>query len=349
MKPMTVALLCAACCFGAAGTSFLLFQTLHLSQDSNRVSPAPVGDAGSDATGPAYDDRALLNEIDDLRRDIENLRYRSEKLEEARSDAVADSRDDQTDEEAPAAKVRMEDLTERLDAVERATKGSGAMRESAALDLIEGNRRERRDAAEMLGMLARGGDEAAKQALLDALGSDDADVREEALEGIGRSQLPEFIPALKDAMHDEDDGVRQEVAEALRDMPIEEAGPVLTDMLTDENPRVLIEAVDAIGDAGYENARLDIYPLTSHENERVALEAAIALRRTGDSSVAEDWVRKLGERVGGEDAREGRRALWQLRRMNLESTRPYFEQALESDNWRVRRMAQRTLDDLDDE
>ncbi len=214
MKPLTVAMLCAACCFGAAGASFLLFQTLH--DDRQRApSPVPIA-ADNDEYTPAGDTGvdALRLEIDDLRREIENLKYRSEKLENREPGPAVDADMDGDAADEPVAASRLEELQDRLEAVERESASSGAMRQSAQIDLTDGNRRERRDAAELLGMLAKGGDEGAKQALLDALNSDNPQVREEALEGISKSGLPEFIPALKDAMNDENDGVRQEVATA---------------------------------------------------------------------------------------------------------------------------------------
>lgn len=347
MKPLSIAMLCAACCFGAAATSYLLFEFLH---EPARTAPTPAVNediAEMPAPAPAQDPRvdALESEVRFLRDQVEVLKSRpAARFEEPGAAGQASGGEDETSPETEL----MAKLEQRLSEFESMGSSGRAMREGALIDLNNGNGRERREAAEMLGMLAKGGDESAKQALLDALKNDDPDIREDALEGISKSGLPEFLPALEAAMNDEHSGVRQEVAEALRDMPIDQAGPLLAGMLKDDNERVLLEAVDALGDAGYEPAREDIRPLTRHSNERVAVEAAIALRRTGDATVAEGWVPTLGARVNSDNGRESRNAVRQLRRMRVEAARPFLEQALESDNWRVRRDARRGLNELDE-
>lgn len=238
-------------------------------------------------------------------------------------------------------------LGERLKELEQGEAAARTLRRQAVVDLEAGGRR-RREAAELLGALARAGDKQAMEALLEAARHENPEVREEAIEGLGESGRAELLPALEQARNDKNPEVREEVAEALRSMPGEQAGPLLRGMLYDENPGVVREAVQSITRLGYADATGELRDLARHRNERVALEAAIALSRFGDRAAAEAWMPKLATRMKSESSRDRARALRAMREMGLESARTHYEQALKDESRRVRREAQRALRELGD-
>jgi HEAT repeat protein len=341
MKPPAVGLLCLACCLLSAGTAYLLFTTLHQTPKPTVARPA--------------DDRAtteriaqLEKQIDDLRSQIAELRKLPVPVVHAPPEVRPEPKPT-LDEIAPSAAEGPAKLDKPAEPeIEKTDAAANAVRDKAVQDLASTNGRDRRAAGELLGTLAKAGDETAKQALLDALKSENPDVREAALEGIGNSELAEFMPALKEMLADTDADVREQLAQTLSDMPAAEAGPVLISMLTDTEPDVLREVADALGDFKYAAAAADLLPLTRHANEEVAIEASIAMRKLGDPSAAEAWVPTLGSRLNSTDVEARRNAAEALRRIGLETTRPYLEQAVQDTDERVRREAQRGLDDLND-
>jgi HEAT repeat protein len=244
--------------------------------------------------------------------------------------------------------AKLEELSERLAELETGEAAARAMRDKAIFNLNNGGDREQEDAALLLGKLAAGGDEAAKKALREGMKSADPVVREWAIEALNGTGLVEFLPDLKALMNDPEPDVREEVTQTLASMPAGQAGPLLMAMLGDKEPDVLIGAIEVLGELEYKAAAVDLLPLTRHGDEQVALEAAIAMRHCGDSSAAENLVPTLGAKLGSTDSDERRRAVRTLRRISLESARPYLEQALNDADQRVRREAERALAELNE-
>ncbi|MCA8946841.1 MAG: HEAT repeat domain-containing protein [Planctomycetes bacterium] len=344
MKPSTVGLLCIACSFAAAGLTFVLFESSRPAPSAPQVSHAE--DSKDSERVALLEERvdALNSKLDDalkLQRDTVIVREAS--TGDAARGPVEDTTPAPKSETDPA---KLKELAERLEEIESGESAARAMRDKAIIQLNSGDGREQAEAARLLGQLAMGGDEAAKKALREAMKSEDPDVREWAVEGLNDTGLVEFIDDLKLLMNDPEPDVREEVTQTLESMPADQAGPLLVSMLNDAESDVLVGAIEVLGDLKYTNAVADLLPLTRHADEEVSIAAAIAMRQCGDSSVAETWVPTLGARVSSESADERRRALRNLRHMNLESARPYIEQALEDPDRRVRREAERAIEKL---
>lgn len=342
MKPLPTALICLACSFAAAALAYVLFDANH--------KPLPAAQAPEDAAATAR--------IGQLETDVSSLNSKVDELLKLRAEPaplrpVADKPDATpgTTEVQPKAEgdtAKLDALAERLAEIESGEAAAREMRAKAILDLHSDDEDKQEDAARLLGQLAVGGDKAAKQALRDAMKSEDATVREWAIEALNDSGLVEFLPDLKALMNDPEPDVREEVTQTLASMPADQAGPLLVSMLTDAEPDVLLGAIEVLGDLEYKAAIADLLPLTRHSNEEIAIEAAVAMQRCGDPSAAETWVPTLGARLASADVEERRRAIRYLRSIGLESARVYFEQALKDSDQRVRRDAERALRDLNE-
>ncbi|MCB9935991.1 MAG: HEAT repeat domain-containing protein [Planctomycetes bacterium] len=344
MKPLHTVLLALACSFAAAAIAYALFEATHTTQPPPAVTPTGYSDERvADLEGRVNDINHKLDEL---------LRLKTEPAPQPTAPKPATDKPEKTEPEPtadanakPAEKVKIDELAERLAEIEK----RDAAELQAYIDALhKGNGREQEEAARELGKRAAAGDEAAKKAIRDAMKSEDPDVREWAIEALNGTGLAEFLPDLKALMNDPVADVREEITQTLESMPPEQAGPLLISMLNDPEPDVLLGAIEVLGDMKYTAAAADLLPLTRNPNEEVAIEASIALKRCGDPSAAESWVPTLGSRVKSTDAGERRRAVRALRQMKLKSARPYLEQALQDEDPRVRRDAERGLRDLNE-
>jgi len=345
MKPTHAVLLALVCAFAAAGIAWLLFDSTHPAQP--QVATAP--------DAPAERERIaqLESQVNDINSKLDKLlRLKAEPTPQPAARQPESTEPEKTEPEPttdtnakPADKAKIDELAERLAEIE---KRDAAEFQAIVNALHKGNGDEQEEAAIELGRRAALGDAAAKKALRDAMKSEDAEVREWAIEGLNGTGLVEFLPDLKALMNDPVADVREEITQTLESMPPEQAGPLLISMLNDPEPDVLLGAIEVLGDMKYTAAASDLLPLTRNANEEVAIEASIALKRCGDPSAAENWVPTLGSRVKSTDAGERRRAVRALRQMKLESARPYLEQAMQDEDPRVRRDAERGLRDLNE-
>ena len=351
MKPTSIVLLCLACCFGSVGAAYFMFELL------NEAPATPVANSSNDAL--EHDKVAdLEREVDELRDEVSRIRNQQPIVVHSGDNAstpesAGDSADQPsaTTDGAVTTKPQGEtlsDLAGRIADIESGESAARTLRERAILELNGEDNRARNAASNLLAELAKAGDKNAQKALIEAAKSEDAGVRDEAIEAMGKTGMVEFLPALIEATNDESTGVRDEAAESLRKLPPEKAGPVLVSMLDDTEARVLREAIDAIGDIGYTDGAPGLRPLTSHQDEAIAIEAALALKKLGDPGGAEGWVPTLGMRLNSTDVNERRSAVRTLRRLRMESARQYLEQALNDSDNRVRRDAQRALNDLNE-
>ncbi|MCB9893485.1 MAG: HEAT repeat domain-containing protein [Planctomycetes bacterium] len=346
MKPAAVAFLCLACSLLSAAVAYGIYTTMR---EEPRPAPvaAPLDDSATqDRVAQLEDELAKVkDELSVLRNRPAHAPARSEPEVPAPSRTVIEEESEQEDNAASEA-----ELQKRIEAIlaerDKDTEAARNLLEQNKSDLTGSDSDKRREAAGLLAALAQQGDDSAKEALLAALKSTDPEVREDVLEALGKLGMAEFLPVLQEAATDEAPGVRAEVAAALGKLPAEQAGPLLVSMLADADAKVLRKAADSLGDLKYEPATRDLQLLTRHEDERVAIEAAVALRRIGDTNAAESWVPTLGGRLLSSDATERREAVKQLRRMKLESARPYLEQALNDENEAVRKEAKKGLKDL---
>ena len=343
MKPIHTVLLCLACSFLAAGATYGLTQMSP--QPPQQFSTAPKDD--SERVARLESEIGILNaKLNDLGK----LQQDAPRPDSAPAKPRTDPRkDDVAPTKASGDTTKIDDLAERLKEIESGEAAARALRDKAVIDLNSGDDRKQEEAARLLGHLAKEGDEAAKKALREAMKSQDSTVREWAVEALNDTGLAEFMPELKLLMNDPEADVREEVTQTLESMPADEAGPLLISMLGDSEPDVLIGAIEVLGSLEYKAAINDLLPLTRNANEEVAISAAIAMSSCGDSSAAEIWVPTLGARLSNEDAGERRRAVRYLREMGLESSRTYLEQAKQDSDWRVRREAERALQELDEQ
>lgn len=346
MKPTSMGLLCLACCFASVGTAYLMFEMMH---------EAPAKQVAASTEDSLQQDRVadLERQISALKEEVNGLRNQQPAIFRVTDDdddiAPAGVDSEPSEVSTPAAKAQagvLAELADRITEIESGETAARTLRERAILELNGEDARQRNSASNLLAELAKAGDKQAQQALIDSAKSEDPGVRNEAIEAMGKTGMVEFLPALVEATDDENTGVRDEAAESLRKLPPNQAGPVLVGMLDDTETRVLREAIDAIGDIGYVEGAAALRSLTSHQDEGIAVEASLALKQLGDPSGAEAWVPTFGMRLNSTDVAERRGAVRNLRRLRMESARAYLEQALNDADSRVKRDAQRALNDL---
>ncbi len=348
MKASSLLLVCVACAIGAGVAAALLLETLHQPAQSAIAQPAPP---------PNHD-----KEIADLRGEIAQLRAELSELKAQprahRQPSVpvpapapgngpaagnAAENTEETPEENAEAEPEDPALKKNLEDIKSGQIDVKALRDQAVADMASQNEGKRDAALELLIALAQRGDTDANTALLHALKSEDADLRQELIDKLGESESGQFLPVIETAMADPDAKVRAEVAGALGKMPADLAGPLLIKLLADTEIDVLRKAADSLGDLKYQPALADLQRLSRHTDEGVAVEAAVSMARLGDTSAAEGWVSTIGARLTSNDVRERRNAVKTLRRFKLESTRPYLEQALNDEDSNVRNEAQKGL------
>lgn len=339
MKASSLLLICVACAIGAAAAAVLLFETLHQPAQTavSQPTPGPVRDPGHEK-----EIAELRSQIADLRAEIAQLKAQPKPApqpapaEPAPASPVPDEEPSAGAAEDPALKKSLDDIASGQADVK-------AIREQAAADLASQDDNKRDAALSLLIALAQRGDAEANAALLNALKSENPDLREEVIDKLGESENAEFLPVLEGAMADPDAKVRAEVAGALGKMPADLAGPLLIKLLADTEIDVLRKAADSLGDLKYQPALADLQRISRHTDEGVAIEAAVSMARLGDTSAAEGWVSTIGARLTSNDVRERRNAVKTLRRFKLESTRPYLERALNDEDSNVRNEAQKGL------
>lgn len=222
------------------------------------------------------------------------------------------------------------------------------LRQQAVADLADPEKSER--AAMFLAALAAKGDAGAIAALVRALGGDNADAREQILDVLDDERLmanPELAQAVSALMQDPSAGVRAKVAESLSHLPADVAGPLLQSMLGDSDTKVLRKAAAALGKLKYADAGRELAALTRHADAGVAWEAAYALHRAGDSSYVEAYVPVYGGKTRSADARERLDGVKQLRRLKLESARPWLAPLVNDADPAVAKEAAKAIKDLD--
>lgn len=222
------------------------------------------------------------------------------------------------------------------------------LRQQAVADLADPEKSER--AAMFLAALAAKGDAGAIAAMVRALGGDNADAREQILDVLDDERLmgnPELAQAVSALMQDPSAGVRARVAESLSHLPADVAGPLLQSMLGDSDAKVLRKAAAALGKLKYADAGRELAALTRHADASVAWEAAYALHRAGDSSYVEAYVPVYGGKTRSADARERLDGVKQLRRLKLESARPWLAPLVNDADPAVAKEAAKAIKDLD--
>ncbi|MBK8206954.1 MAG: HEAT repeat domain-containing protein [Planctomycetes bacterium] len=339
MKASSLLLICVACAIGAGGAAVLLFETLHQPAQTAiaQPTPAPVRDPNHDK-----EIAELRGQIADLRAEVSQLKAQ-QKAAPQPTPAEPPPEDAATEEEPAGETADDPALKKSLEDIDTGQADIKAIREQAIADIASKNEGKRDAALELLIALAQRGDTDANAALLNAMKSEDADLRQELIDKLGESENAEFLPVLEGAMADPDANVRAEVAGALGKMPADLAGPLLLKLLADTEIDVLRKAADSLGDLKYQPALAELQRLSRHTDEGVAVEAAVSMARLGDTSAAEGWVSTIGARLTSNDVRERRNAVKTLRRFKLESTRPYLEQALNDEDSNVRSEAQKGL------
>ncbi len=341
MKAPTIAVICLACSLVAAGVAAMLMHAL------DKPSERPF------IAHHSADDPELTLEIDALREEVASIREELRDLRDMPAPEPViiyqdspDPDEDSIPEPEIVASATGDDLYERVERLESSSEAARKLRLQASLELSSSNGRVRRNAADLLCKLARDGDSEALSILVQAMQDDNHSVRITVAESVGAQKLVQMIPALRAAAADPHSTVRHRVARALGRMPPEEAGPILLTMLNEQNSGVIRAAIDSLGTIDYQGARGELSGLVQHNDVNIAMRAALAMRRLGDESAAAGLAVRLGSTLYSGSVNERRTTVRNLRTLNTETARPYFEQALRDTDSRVRRYAQHGINSL---
>jgi HEAT repeat protein len=289
---------------------------------AERDAPAPDADLQRRVHELEADLARERDEADKLRRELEASKAEAAKAEPAKPEPEPDKQPD-TPAQPPVDRVaQYKSMLESDDKKTRENGYTGLVTEAEA------------------------GKPGALEALAAALRDGKTSLKLDMLEYMADTENPLFLDLYSNLRTDPEGTIRGVVAEALGKLPAEQAGPVLMQMLSDSEPFVLRKSVDALGDLKYAPAQPDLTSLTNHHEETVAIEAAIALRRFGDESAAERWVHVLGARANSANVEERLDAAKVLRRMKMESCRPYLETMAKDADSRVRKEAEKGLSSL---
>ncbi len=154
--------------------------------------------------------------------------------------------------------------------------------------------RNEQEANESLELLKKGGAQAVP-VLVEALGSEDAQVRLNAAAALGAIGT-DAVPALAKAMESDEDVVRIGAARALQRIGpnASSATSALYSALWDAEPLVVIMSVTALGSIGKENTRVLINVVEGHRSVDVRVAALDGLGKIGpDAAEAVELLRKL--------------------------------------------------------
>jgi len=281
MRSLTLVLLSTA---SAACISFAV--AIGFEPPAGQLSTAEVGST-----------ERLAARIDRLERALRNGAL-SAPVASADEPGVARTRVDSEASGSSVAEltVRLEGIERKLDALSR----DPLKRAYGYLSLADPQAR--REAIGLLQHFAAF-DPSARQAIRSMLDDQDASVRREAVQAIGRIGDREALPRVSSLLSDDDAGVRGEAADAIKDLltglpagsPEFRAGfEALAARATDPDARVREEAADSIGDLGTEIATPILLRLLDDPEDDVRDEAITALGRSGDPSVV-PHLRRLYE------------------------------------------------------
>jgi HEAT repeat protein len=121
--------------------------------------------------------------------------------------------------------------------------------------------------------------------LIEALGHEDADIREQAVETLGKIRDSRAIAYLVRALEDDDWFVREKAAEALGRIRSRRAVDPLVQVLQDDDWFVREKAAEALGKIGDERAAEPLVKALNDANTNLRRKALDALRAIGRPAV----------------------------------------------------------------
>jgi hypothetical protein len=232
--------------------------------------------------------------------------------------------------------------TESPTEVEDAT----SAREALLAQLEENSARPSKDVLDRLALFAQIGREEAREALMEALGDPDPEVRKRAVEALAELGDDDAVDGISELARDPDPEVRKALAKELGSSGNPTAAPVLLTMLHDESPSVVEEALKSFGDLHYQPARRDIEAFTRDENLEVAGAAGRALRALGDDEGAARTIDYLSRFLDSDEAGVRSTALSQIGKIGGESAIELLERALDDPDPKIRGKAHWYLAEL---
>ncbi|MEE8507561.1 MAG: HEAT repeat domain-containing protein [Myxococcota bacterium] len=200
---------------------------------------------------------------------------------------------------------------------------------------------------EQLALFARMGRGEAREALMDALGDPDPDVRKQAVEALAELGDDDAVDSVSELARDPDPGVRKTLAKELGSSGNATAGPVLQRMLRDESPSVVEETLKSIADLHYQPALRDVEDFTKDEDLEIAGAAGRAQRALGDDQGAENTIEYLSRFLASDDRDERSTALSQIGKLGGERAIELLERALEDPDPKIRAKAHWYLAELE--
>ena len=148
--------------------------------------------------------------------------------------------------------------------------------------------------------------------LIESLSDDDAGVRERAVQGLGRNQVPDAAGPLAEALRDTEAGVRAEAAWALGRLRDPTAVAALGVALDDPEPRVRAQVVEALGRIRHTAAVSPLVAALADSEPHIRREAAEALGKIRDAGAVDGLVAALTD-SDPSVARHAAEALGQIR------------------------------------
>lgn len=198
----------------------------------------------------------------------------------------------------------------------------------------------REEAARALGEL---GDRRAVNPLIRVLSDDNRYVRREAAKSLGKIGDEKAIPALITALKDEDRYGREGAAEGLGEMG-EKAYPSLIHAMKDDDWHVRMGASIALRIIGNKDALRVLIPAMNDENRFVRREVIKSLGRIGDHSVIDTLISALSD----PDRSVRLRAVSALSKCNDKRVIEPLINALNDEDSGVRLRVIRALEEIDD-
>jgi hypothetical protein len=220
-------------------------------------------------------------------------------------------------------------------------------REDLLTRLEDASERPTVEVLDRLALFARMGRGEAREALVDALGDPDPDVRKQALEALAELGDDEAVDRISELAGDPDPEVRQQVAEELGATGNPAAGAALLGMLDDESPGVVEETLKSFADLGYQPAAPRVEAFARSQDLEIAGAAGRTLRALGNEQGAENTIEYLARFLDDDEAEMRSEALSQIGKLGGQSAIDLLERALEDADPDIRSKAHWYLAELE--
>jgi HEAT repeat protein len=200
---------------------------------------------------------------------------------------------------------------------------------------------------EQLALFARMGRGEAREALVDALGHPDPDVRMQAVEALADLGDDAAVGSISQLVADPDPEVRKQLAEELGSTGNPAGGPVLQTLLRDESPDVVEETLKSLADLRYQPALSGIEVFARSEDLEIAGAAGRALSALGDEEGTEDTIEYLARFLDDDEPEVRSVAVSQIGKLGGQSAVDLLERVLEDSDPDIRSKAHWYLAELE--